>query len=948
MKTTHHILISMTAFMLWGCPEDPTEEPKGGEMAGDVAGGEETDVDPFVEAGSMTDMAMDMDLSEPNPCESDDQCFPGRICVEGSCEDAECQEDSDCSAEVPLCFGQEGEEPGQRRGRCGNCASSDECYGASTCVTFEGIGEDSSAGRCELNGNCAGNLECSPSSSQVMRGPQSEVCLDRRSSERDPICGSAFNCQEMDSCPEGLKCLDSGQCAALALSEECEENLQCSFDEVCRGDGLCGPCEDDSDCRNDAQICRSGQCQEIPSACTEDSDCLGARRCVLNECAAPECNEDFFEGNDAFDRAVEIDGDRIYRGLMSCADDWFTFTLAPQMSALVKVRQRDRGANLGIVVVDGEERELGRSVGSAPVEAVRLRESAGPRVIFVRVFQEGEPSVAEYDLEILYTPSGSICLDDPFELNGGDDTADTARMIRYSSNESFPNEVRGQVCLADTDYLCFEMRRGELLSINGAVDLGDALVIGSLIDPQGGMIAEGRWAADQNPSDINQEVEQSGRYCLALNSDDENGRRTGQGRYTLQLNGVSPELADLCEEKQLLMITDNRGGDSGTLSGDDVLRASCAPNSDGPEMVYTVNVTEPSLMVARVSGSPAGSLGDPVLSLRGQCDQDNSEIACSARGYDVNNPFIIPPNPAVLRAALVPPVDPVTGEGIGQYSLILDGETVGDDPRYQLDVELRPLAPPPLNENCDRISELMFVDGVAVAETNLDQARADLNSCSQNGPDATYQFTLETESQVMIQVGSKPAEFPVIVSLSDQCGGPEIACGFGLDETLAAGTYHLTVAGADEMSRGLTELQLVVMPLPDAPGNDTCDDAISLEGDSGTVSGNTMGATNDYELGANNLCTRYNSNSGEVVYRYSGRANQAVTFTAVPEEGWDLSLYILSACQGNIENACITGQDEALTETLTFIPTNNADVFVVVDGASGESGAFELSWSLDD
>jgi hypothetical protein len=521
-------------------------------------------------------------------------------------------------------------------------------------------------------------------------------------------------------------------------------------------------------------------------------------------------------------------------------------------------------------------------------------------------------------------------------------------MIRYSSNESFSNEVKGQVCLDDTDYLCFEMRRGELLSIKGSIDLGDALVIGSLIDPQGGMIAEGRWSADQNPSNISQEVEQSGRYCLALNSDDENGRRTGQGRYTLELNGVSPELADLCDAKQILMISDNRGGDSGTLSGDDVLRASCAPNSNGPEMVYTVNVTEPSLIVATVSGSSAGSFGDPVLSLRGQCDQDNSEIACSARGYDVNNPFIIPPNPAVLRAALVPPVDPVTGEGVGQYSLIVDGEDVGDDPRYQLDVQLRPLAPPPINENCDRVSELNLIDGVAVVETSLDQARSDLSTCGQNGPDATYQFTLDTASEVLIQVGSKPADFPVIVSLSDQCGGPEIACGFGVNETLEAGTYHLTVAGADEMSRGLTELQITATPLPSTPSNDTCDNAIALEGDSGMVTGNTTGASNDYELGANNLCTRYNSNSGEVVYRYTGRANQAVTFTAVPQEGWDLSLYILSACQGNIENACITGQDEALTETLTFTPSNNAEVYVVVDGANGEAGAFELSWSLDD
>jgi hypothetical protein len=358
-----------------------------------------------------------------------------------------------------------------------------------------------------------------------------------------------------------------------------------------------------------------------------------------------------------------------------------------------------------------------------------------------------------------------------------------------------------------------------------------------------------------------------------------------------------------------------------------------------------VNVTQPTLLIARIAGSPAGTLGDPVISLRAQCDQNNSEIACSARGYDVNNPYIIPPNPAVLRAPLVPPVDPVTGEGIGQYTLILDGNRVGDDPRYQLDVELRPLSPPPVNETCDRVSELLFTDGVAVADTSLDQAQSDLDSCSDGGPDATYQFTIDEASSVMIQVGSKPAEFPVIVSLSDQCGGPEIACGFGVNELLQAGTYYITVAGADAMSRGLTELQVSVTPLPNSPSNDTCDGALSLDGESGMVSGDTSGATNDYELSANNLCTRYNSSSGEIVYLYNAVANQAVTFTATPEEGWDLSLYIVDACDGDIEEACITGHDEALTETVTLTPSSTGDVYIIVDGANDEFGRFDLSWA---
>lgn len=944
MKLSARLLVFMIPSLLWGCPETPPDPPPAGgeEMpSGETAGSFEVDMNTGGEGETLDMDVADMEPMEASPCATDDECFPGRICVEEACQDAECQADSDCPSERPACFGPEGDEPNQRRGRCGDCASDDECAGQATCELFGG---EDSGGLCVLEGNCVGSLECAPSSTRVIRGPLSEVCLDRRTSDRDPICAEAFNCQGGDTCPEGLRCLESGQCASIPSSESCTTSDECGFGVVCRDDGLCGPCQEDNDC-GAAQACQSGVCVEVPGACTADTDCLGGRRCVLNECSAPECEEDSFGSHDSFESAIELDGDRAYRNLMSCGDDWYRFLLEPSMNAQIVVRQRDRGANLGLLILDEEERELSRSVGSAPVEVARARESAAPRLIYIRVFQEGPDSAAAYDLEINYTPTGSeVCLDDPFELNGGDDDLENARVIRFDQDGSFPPQVRGQICAGDTDYLCFEMRRGELLTVEGEVDLGDALVVGKLLDPQGGELTEGRWASDLNPSNISQVVEQSGRYCLAISSDTEETRRTGQGRYTLKMNGVSPELSELCETKTPLAITDQRGGELGELSGEDTLAATCAPNSDGPEAVYTVNVTTPSLMVARVAGVPAGTLGDPVISLREQCDRETSELACSARGYDPNNPYMVPPNPAVLRAAITPPVDPVTGEGIGQYTLIIDGVNVGDQPNYQVDVELRPLAPPPVNEDCARVATLDLTDGVGVIEASLDQASSDLTTCGSGGPDVTFDFTLTERSDVTIQVGSKPAEFPVVVSLSDQCGGPEIACGFGVVETLDAGTYHLTVAGADSQSRGLVELQVSATPLSPAPANETCGDAIELSGPSGSVTGDTSNAVNDYELEANNLCTRDNTSSGEVAYRYSPTAGETVVFSAIPEIGWDLSLYILDGCDGNIDQACLAGQDGALTETISFTPQNDRDIYIIVDGANGEAGAFELTW----
>jgi hypothetical protein len=243
------------------------------------------------------------------------------------------------------------------------------------------------------------------------------------------------------------------------------------------------------------------------------------------------------------------------------------------------------------------------------------------------------------------------------------------------------------------------------------------------------------------------------------------------------------------------------------------------------------------------------------------------------------------------------------------------------------------------------VSSLEFVDGVAVAESSLDQASADLPTCGDQGPDVTFDFTLTESSEVTVQVASKPSEFPVIASLSDQCGGPSIACGFGLNEVLEAGTYHLTVAGADPMSRGLVELQVSTTPLPVAEANETCADAIELQGENGSISGNTQGANNDYDLGASNLCTRDNTSSGEVVYSYDATAGETVVFSAIPEIGWDLALYIVDGCDGDLAQSCLAGQDGALTETITFTPQSSGVVYIVVDGANGESGPFELTWS---
>ena len=363
----------------------------------------------------------------------------------------------------------------------------------------------------------------------------------------------------------------------------------------------------------------------------------------------------------------------------------------------------------------------------------------------------------------------------------------------------------------------------------------------------------------------------------ALSSDIEVNNRLGNGRYSLSINAVSPELGALCDEATRLDITRGRGNITGSLERNSTLSATCAPNSDGGEDVYTIEVTEPQLLVARLAGLPNGTLGDPVLSVRGRCDQPSSERTCVSTTRDILNPFLVKPNPVVARTPVFPERDPVTGLSISRYTLIVDAIEQGDSPSYQLDVELRPLAPAPLNDSCDTEQELIFVDGVSVVEASLDQAKVDVSVCGASGPDVTYRFTLDEAADVLIQATAKPAEFPLFVSLSDRCDGEPIGCGFGVERRLEAGIYHISLAGLDSQSRGLTELQVTATPLPAPEMNQNCARAITLDGSEGSINGSTFTATNDYELGRQNLCTRDLSDGGELVYILDAPANSLVT-----------------------------------------------------------------------
>lgn len=830
----------------------------------------------------------------PDGCATDVDCLgDSRICEGAACVDG-CAEAADCAEDPagPLCI----------EGRCGQCAADADCFDGLRCV--ERI--------CTLEGDCTSSRQCGAG----------QVCV-----EGD--CAAAFSCADPAfPCPDQTVCGDDGECRPLAGAAICEDSGQCALGEVCRTSRprFCAPCALDEDCAG-AQTCDSGRCAE-PVECTGEDDCLGNRVCEAGACAQPVCEDDDFAPNGTPDAAASLPGDQTYRGLVSCGTDWFTIELPANTVGTLLLRQRDRNADLTLAAYTSTGVELARSSSNRLNEAVVVGPFAGARPVLVEISQIDALAQASYDLEVTFAERGAACAEDAFEVGGGDDTPDAARRVRGPASEAF-DPVSGRACPGDEDWICFELQARERLTISAQVS-GPGILVGEVIFDEE-VLAEGRWQSGEEPENITNVQGARGTYCLRLVAEDD------QVSYVLDMQAVSPEVTALCRVPDVIRLNgEGTGTDEGRVDDeDDLLSPSCATTrANGGEVVYTVEVVAPSLLVARVTGLGRGTLGDPVISLRGTCESANSELACATGFRDPTDPTLPRTNPAELRV----PVE------AGTYTLVVDGVDVGNRADFRLDVEARRLALEPANDSCEEAIDLPLAnDGTGRVAVNLDQAADDVDSClGPGGPDAVWRLNLPTAARVRVAAAATGEAFSVGAFLTARCGDMmPAACGYGFDQVVPAGEWFLVVDGADANSRGRVEVDVVVEAFADNIANDLCDGAVALRPGQ-AVAGDTRGAADDYSLVAQNRCTGYDSRGGDVAYVVDLQANQRVFVEAVPTGGWDLSLYVLTDCDRL--DSCVTGRDGALTEAVVFTPRAAGQHFIIVDGSNGEGGPFTLRY----
>ncbi|MCA9540689.1 MAG: hypothetical protein KC620_17440 [Myxococcales bacterium] len=856
------------------------------------------------------------DCVDASPCTTDVECLEGNICEEGACV-AGCTSDESCAAATP-------DQPFCIDGRCGACRGDDDCFGAATC--------DAATATCVEPGACDDSRECNAG----------RLCVDGECADR-PDCNT-------EGCPDGFACLAGGECR-LNDGARCEDNSECALGQTCLDSArpsVCGFCQTDDDCPG-TQTCTfdddgSSRCTE-PASCRADLECLGARICDGDVCAQPECDDDALEPNDSDDEALPLAGG-LTTGLVSCNDDWYTLDLDADTLVTVVLRQRDRGADLDLTLLTADGTVIDRSATPAATEAVTAGPFPAGRPILVHVSQNGAPSVAEYTLEVAFI-GGALCVDDAHEAASGDDSAETGRLVRRPGDDGFGGDLGGRLCPGDDDYICFQVNARETITVHVEVVAGDPAIIGELYNNNGELVndGEGRWTRGGMPTDISARGA-AGIYCLRLYTEDANG-----GGYEVSITAVSPAVRSLCGLATPMPLPNGTGTVNAALPDEEsVLSPRCARTpADGGEAIYTVTIDDPEgddcaqdpcifppvLLTARLEGEPAGTLGDPVVSIRGTCEDSSTEMACADDTVEPLDPLFLRTGPAVARTPIYLP---------GDYSVIVDGTDPGGTPSYRLQVSAAQLAAAPRNDTCGDASPIALRNGVAEVSANLDRARDDLRSClGSGGPDALWRLALDSPAMVRVQAVAQPAEFAVGVYLTEACNGVgPVACGFGVEQHLPAGEYYLVVDGADANARGRVTAQVTVEYDPSAPANDTCDNAEALAAGGGEVQGDTRSAADDYRLVDGNACTGHNTLGGDVVYRLPANAAGRLFVEATPVGGWDLALTVTTGCADPARDR-IACSDGALAEAVVF-DAPGRDAFVIIDGSNGEAGPYQLRW----
>ncbi len=259
------------------------------------------------------------------------------------------------------------------------------------------------------------------------------------------------------------------------------------------------------------------------------------------------------------------------------------------------------------------------------------------------------------------------CVPDQYEPN------DTRGSLTSWSDNANDGRIQATLCEADTDFFAFDSRDADLSTgmlvvevVLDAVDIGGGGLTIDIYDDTGVVLASGTNTGDQQRARAVQRVGNldQGVYQIGVSAASDIG--SGGVGYTVYMDIVPESTSEICSVYLPLTGAD-MGDTSRSLSNS--LGSTCVFDSVGTEEAWQFDVTQTSYATISVN-----STFDAAISLREQCESDESELSCvndqSGSGAE-----------SIARR-----LEP------GSYIVLVEGTGGSEQGTYTIDLDLQPVS----------------------------------------------------------------------------------------------------------------------------------------------------------------------------------------------------------------------------------------------------------------
>jgi hypothetical protein len=721
---------------------------------------------------------------------------------------------------------------------------------------------------------------------------------------------------------------------------------------VCAADGRCVACVSNADCAQ-------GECDTV------------ANRCLAASAVSCSALSSFLEVNTGTIRLRGATLSGANDTALSCAiagtngpDIVYGLRLTQPKRLTATVRPLDKSAGFQPVIALRREcaraEEIGCGFANAGSDRASLvADGLAVGTYFLWIDSESEVG-GEFELE--------VSLDDPPRI----DTCGSPGVLRVVDSIEVEGETVGladDVALScgasqtpDAVYsLTLDRPRRVRVEALGSSGFRPAVALRTACAQIASEQACGSATSVSTPAVVELPLLDRGEYAILVDSAVESA---GAGRFRLKVTLSEPVPSptnDACATALEIPVT--LPSTSVSLPGDTTRAKNDATGCDGtgPELVYSLQLSEPRQLIAKVTPF-AGSRLKPVIYLRREmyCDSNllRDQLFCSGAGQ-----------------AGFPAQFQVPRLEAGRYYLFVDGRQ-GSSGAFDLAIEVSAPPLPPANDTCAMPTVLSLASGSVDRpnETTIGASASALTCVPVATPDVAYSFSLSTRQSLSVDAKAHPgSRLLPVVSLKPMgsCLSTSLSfptrCAFSDDQVsdravgvfpnLEPGTYTLWVSG-DLATQGPFSLRLSTGPPLTAPANDVCvANGMSFSlGFGSSVSGDTRAAGNTTE-GRCGFPAGANGEFGaDVAYTFvvTNSQQRNLTITVQPDSNDGQLMRPVVYVRGGPANGnmctsqgsnlgCQVAPDFGTPVSLSLTNLAVGTYTLWVDGAGVSAGAFQLT-----